>query len=90
MRLMTERELRIWMRYAGAKGLPLRRVEFGLALLALKTVQVNGDAESTLTDFLFDKKPEQPQMTADEGAMAMNTMAGGKGVRRLGRKKGGA
>lgn len=55
-----------------------------LALLALTVARTAGNSELELSDFLFDEKAEKPKLTAAQGAFALDTIAGGIGVRKLG------
>jgi hypothetical protein len=90
---MSERELLDWARYTRARALPTRRLQLQLALIALKQVQVaTGDEEVGIEDFLYQPEPEMEKLKAVEGALAIGTIVGGVGVRKLGqgRKKKGA
>lgn len=81
---MTERELSRWYRYATETPLPALRVEMGLARVCLTLVQVmGGGTEATLADFMFLPKPKKTKSKAEEGAMAIDAIAG-TGFRKLG------
>lgn len=82
LRSLSERELHIWMRFAGQKGFHARRQEIQLARIALTVAQCAGNQDMTLNDFLLDKVPDK-KMNADDGANAI-AMFGGVGVRKLG------
>lgn len=52
---MTENEFARWHQYVRRKGLPLQRIEWALAMVALKITQTfGGNADAKLDDFLFD------------------------------------
>lgn len=52
---MSERELGLWARYASQKGMPLRRLEYGLALISKMIAETMGGAENVdIANFLFD------------------------------------
>ena len=74
------------MRYATVKPLPQRRVEIYLAQIALTVAHSVGNSDLTLADFLLDFAGKAPKMTAEAGAHAFATIAGGHGVRVLGKK----
>ena len=54
-RLLTERELRAWRRYAERKMLPSRRVEIYLAHIARYIAITMGGSKAPLTAFLLDR-----------------------------------
>jgi len=58
-RLLTERELWEWDRYARKRMLPTRRLELYLAQIAHVAARTAG-ADVSLSDFLFDPKPPEP------------------------------
>jgi hypothetical protein len=80
---MLARELHAWEVYAARKMLPARRRDVYLAQVA------QAMAGGKLVDWLLDPSDEPPPLTSNEGAMALDTIAGGIGVRKLGqgRKK---
>lgn len=80
---MTEREFGRWAQYAARRMLPTRRMEMHHALASLTLARINGNTELTLSDFLFDEK-QVKQLTTEQGAMALGSIAGGVGVRKLG------
>lgn len=56
---LSERELRLWQRFAMRKAFPQRRLEFYLANIAMLIATTMGGVEDvTLKDFLFDPKNE--------------------------------
>jgi hypothetical protein len=73
---MSEREFWRWHLYAQRKGFPLRRLEWALAMVALKIVQcMGGDANAKLADFVFEparddegRLVDPPEATADDAA----------------------
>lgn len=76
------------MRFAAEKGLPNRRTEVQLALIALTVARaVGGNKDLTLDDFMIEKT-ETKKSTTSDSAFAISTIAG-VSVRKLGqgRKK---
>jgi hypothetical protein len=68
---MSERNFARWNSYAIKKALPLRRLEYGLAQIALLIATSNGAEGATLQDYLFDpavegetREPTEDEMTA--------------------------
>jgi hypothetical protein len=58
-RAMTEREFRQWVRYAGRRMLPQRRIEMYLAQIAQVIVRtMGGRPAAELAEFLFDPQPD--------------------------------
>lgn len=84
---ITERE--ISERLALGKPLWPRRLELMLAQLTAVLTQVHG-GQYTMTDFDLFRAPERtaaPPLAANDGAEALSAMAGGVGVRVLGKKR---
>jgi hypothetical protein len=64
---LSERELLLWDRYRLQKGFPLRRIELGLAQIAMWIAQTMGGIEgASLKEFLFDPPTEEGEMTEEE------------------------
>lgn len=85
-RRLTERELSEW----GLRGKPLwpRRLELLLAQLTAVVAQVAGNKVSLVDFDLFAPPPvEGPALSAESGAHALGSIAGGVGVRVLGKKR---
>lgn len=80
-RSMTEREFVRWAVYRSRYMMPTRRLEYGLAMIALKISQFAGSKTATLADFLLDNK--EPKQAPDPIVKALTT---GK-VFRLGQKR---
>lgn len=87
-RVMSERELRMWARYANEQRLPSRRIEFYMAQLAFLIVKTMGSSKSeAFTDFLINFAPtKQASIEAMIGADVL-AAASGKGVRVLGERR---
>lgn len=83
---MTERELRLWARYSRQKMLPARRLEVYLAQIALRVAWSAGADNLSLDDMLFDGR-RRPVDNAESGARAIDAVAGGVKVIRLGQKR---
>jgi len=79
--VMTERELTDWMVYAAKKLLPTRRIEIYLARIA------QAMAGGQLSEWLLDEALKPPALAAGDGAAALGSIAGGVGVRVLGKKR---
>jgi hypothetical protein len=85
-RRITEREVAEW----ALRGKPLwpRRLELMLAQLTSVVAQVAGNKVSLLDFDLFAPPPlEGPALSAESGAQALGSIAGGVGVRVLGKKR---
>lgn len=85
-RNITSAELTQW----AVRGKPLwpRRLELMLAQLTLVLAKVHRNKHVELADFdLFAPQVDAPPMKAEEGAAAMGAIAGGVGVRLLGKKR---
>jgi hypothetical protein len=78
---MTELELALWVEYARKKFLPTRRIEVYLAQIA------KAMAGGTIADYLLDMQKGPAPLTSGEGASALGSIAGGIGVRVLGKKR---
>lgn len=63
---MSEREFARWLTYARLKGLPSRRLEYGLAMIALVIARVNGAKNAALSDFLFDPHRDKDGRIAEQ------------------------
>lgn len=69
---MTEAVFRQWQRYAARYGLPTRRLQLQLALIALVVAQsMGGSADAKLSDYLFDPRDESDD--GDALAAALET-----------------
>lgn len=84
---MTEREFGQWVSYASRRMLPMRRIELLLANIA--RITAGGEA---LAPFVFDKRLREmlePKIVATLGdaATAIQTIAGGVGIYKLGERK---
>ena len=83
---MTVEELGDWYTYRNKRMLPHRRFEYYIAQLTLHVASANG-GKYVFRDFLFDEKHEQKTSdTAETGVAAINAVAGGVRVVRLGQK----
>ena len=87
-RVMSERELRQWARYANEQRLPSRRIEYYLAQIAFLIARTAGGSKSeSFTDFMIDFAPRQlPPVEAMIGADVM-AAAAGTNVRVLGQRR---
>lgn len=67
-RNMTEREFAYWHKYANEKSLPMRRIEFYFAQLALMIARgpLQGAEQMTIQDFLLVNKNAKEDEDADE------------------------
>jgi len=66
-RLLTERELKAWNRYARRRMLPQRRIEAYLAQIAQLVAQTMGGSKAPLSAFLFDPRDDDaPPLTIYE------------------------
>jgi hypothetical protein len=67
---MSERELARWARYIARRGLPMRRLELGLAQIAKLIGETMGGMEGvSIDDFLFYQRQEEgddEELTAEE------------------------
>lgn len=87
-RSMSERELRLWARYANEQRLPSRRIEYYLAQIAFLIARTAGGSKSeSFTDFMIDFAPQtRPSVEAMIGADVM-AAAAGTNVRVLGQRR---
>lgn len=81
---MTEAEFGHWQIYRRQKLMPMRRLEYGLAMIALKVSQWGG-GRATLLDFLLDVDGEKEETKPPLETM-VRTLTTGK-VFRLGQRK---
>jgi hypothetical protein len=60
-RSMSEREFARWVKYANTKGLPVDRMEYYLAQLALQIARgpLNGAETMTVADFMIKRSDEE-------------------------------
>lgn len=60
---MPEREFARWAKYTATRQLPFRRLELGLAMLSWQIARYMGGVEGcTISDFLFDPKPDDEEI----------------------------
>jgi hypothetical protein len=72
-RVMTERELRQWMKYATRRMLPGRRVELYLAQIAMMVRQTaDSKTRYRLEQFMFDPPEDEPDEDKDDLEQAID------------------
>ncbi len=57
--VLPERDFLLYQKYAEKRALPLRRIELHLAQICSVMAQLQGNKNSTLSDFLFDPVEEE-------------------------------